>query len=84
MKKFNNLEVLNNYLKKLDDRAKQFNKLNLINIIVNGLFIQAPMGCLNIRDWGNKNFKEISWEISGYNGVFKDKYLFDVNIYINY
>ena len=84
MKKFNNLEDLNQSLKKLDDKAKEINRLNFIEIIINGLVVNAPMGCLNIRDWGNKNFKEISWEIFGYNGVFKDKYLFDVTIYLNY
>lgn len=81
---FNNLEDLNKSLKKIDDKAKEINRLNVVEIIVNGIVIDALMEGLNIRDWGNKKFKEISWEIFGYKGVFQDKYLFDITIYINY
>lgn len=81
---FNNLEDLNKSLKKIDDKAKEINRLNVVEIIINGIVVDAPMEGLNIRDWGNKKFKEISWEIFGYKGVFQDKYLFDITIYINY
>ena len=81
---FNNLESLNRCLKNLDDTAKKTNRNNLIEIVINGLSMNAPMGRLNVSDWGFKKFKEISWEVFGYNGVFKDKYMFDVTIYIKY
>ena len=83
-RKFNNLEDLNKSLKKIDDKAKEINRFNVVEIIINDIVIDAPMGGLNIRDWGNKKFKEISWEIFCYKGVFQDKYLFDITIYINY
>jgi hypothetical protein len=81
---FNNLEDLNIRLKNLDDTAKELNCLNLVEIVINGLVIDAPMGRLNISDWGYKKFKEISWEVYGYNGVYKDKYLYDITIYLKY
>lgn len=83
-RKFNNLEEINKCLKNLDDTAKGLNCLNLVEIVINGLVVDAPMGRLNISDWGYKKFKEISWEVYGYKGVYKDKYLYDITIYINY
>lgn len=81
---FNNLEDLNKSLKKINDKAKEINRLNVVEIIINGIVVEAPMEGLNIRDWGNKKIKEISWEIFGYKGASQDKYLFDITIYINY